>query len=347
MVLLAIVLLLTPAARAQETNSPDRLVVSLPHGGFVSFGNRSEWIDQAVHPGRLPAPLVSQALPDANQIVHRILRDREGRFVFGYDLWISSDRVTKQFRVAIRPLDTQLEASLRAGAPGAEANVTFPKSTEAQTVSDGSEFSIDLLVNKNTGVKIVDVVKLSFDRSLLDDGPRVRARDFSLDAVEMEMKEYSLLINDELITTGKSASGSAGALLWIYIPRDGRFIFSLVPRAGYGFEKVGTVSGNRIEFSVHGDSYQWLSSSPILHEDGVWNLWVLSDPKYTPPIGSDPAAAPSRSGRGISTGGQRTLLGGKTTTGLQPARDRTEKNAGALKVMFGAADRIENLLPPN
>ena len=354
--LLSLFLLLANVARAQESGVPDRLVLSLPQGGYVSFGNRSEWIDlrQASRERVLPAPLAAQALPDTNQIIHRILRDREGHFVFGYDLSISSDRATKQFTVAIKPLDARLEASLRANPPVAEATVTFPKSTEAQTLSDGAEFSVDLLVNKNTGVKIVDLVKLSFDRALLDDGPRLRARDFTLDAVAMEMKDYSLLVNDELITTGKSKTGSAGALLWIYVPQRGRFIFSLVPRAGYAFEKVGTVSAQGIEFSIRGDHYQWLSSSPVLHEEGSWNLWVLSDPKYTPLMGTGADAPPQDKGvlekldDKINTVIQRSPVGVQTPSGLRPVTlNGTEKPGSNSKVMFGAADRIENLMPRN
>src|SRR5689334_9015213 len=150
--LLIIPLLFTIAAPAQQPNAQDPLMLSLPQGGFVSFINRSEWIDlrQAIRLQQLPAPLGAQALPDTNQTIHRILRDRDGRFVFGYDLWILGDRTAKQFKIAIRPFDSQLQESLRAGdAPAAESLNPFPKPTEPLTLNDGSEFSVDLLINKN------------------------------------------------------------------------------------------------------------------------------------------------------------------------------------------------------
>ena len=240
--LLLIPLLFVMAANAQPAKAQDPLTVSLAQGGFVSFNNRSVWIDlrQAFRLRQLPAPLGAQALSDTNQTIHRILRDRDGRFVFGYDLWISGDRTTRQFRVAIRPLDSRLEDSLGSGgSPAGESISTFPKPTDPQTLNDGSEFSVDLLINKNAGVKFVDVVKVSFDRSAFgEQSPGRRARDFSADAVAMEMKDYSLFIDDELTGTGKSKTGSSGALLWLYVPQRGRFIFSLVPRPEYAFQKV-------------------------------------------------------------------------------------------------------------
>jgi hypothetical protein len=356
-ILLIIACLFPAAAIAQRANPTEPVLVSLPQGGFVSFVNRPEWIDlrQAIRLRQLPAPLGSQALPDANQTIHRILRDRDGGFVFGYDLWISADRATKQFTIAIKPLDSRLETSLHpTGSPAPESPSTFPKSTEPQTLNDGSEFSVDLLINKNTGVKMVDVVKVSFDRSSLEgDSPARRARDFTADAVAMEMKDYSLFVNEKLITTGKSKTGSSGALLWLYVPQRGRFIFSLVPRADYSFEKVGAVSGNKIEFSIRGERYEWLSSAPILREEGTWNLWVLTDRKYLPLMGDTMAPPPQEKGTfeklddKINAAIQRSPVGVQTPSGLQPAVLNRMENAARNKVMFGAADRIENLLPRN
>jgi hypothetical protein len=353
-------LLFAAAVKAQSSASVTSVIVSLPDGGFVSFQNQAAWTDlrQALHRQQLPPPLNSQALTDRSQTVHRILRDPDGRFVFGYDLWVLGDAAAKRFKVAVRPLDAELETSLRGNEPAAgESFATFPRATEAQTLNDGGEFSVDLLINKNTGIKIIDVVKVSFDRfSLGGDRPAVRARDFSLDAVAMEMRDYSLLVNDQLIATGKSKTGSAGALLWMYIPDRGRFIFSLVPRGDYPFQKAGTVSANRIEFTLNGDRYVWLSSSPILREAGTWNLWVLPDPNYVPLIGAQVNSPPQEKGtlekldQTISSMGQASPSRVGTGVSLRPRipnRVEREKPKTRDRIMFGAADRIENLLPRN
>jgi hypothetical protein len=370
-ILITALLLISAAASIKaQASGAGKEIVSLPDGGFVSFKNEATWSElrQAIRLRQLPAPLSSQALADRNQIVHRVLRDRDGRFVFGYDLWVTGDSTTKKFKVSVKPLAAELASSLRPDeSPTAEGSSTFPKSTEPQILDDGAEFSLDLLINKTTGVKIVDVVKVSFDRGSMGGDNPIRGRDFTADAVAMEMKDYSLMVNDDLIATGKSKTGSSGALLWLYVPQRGRLIFSLVPRADYAFEKVGTVSANKIEFSLHGDHYEWLSSSPILREEGTWNLWVLSDPRYVPMIGATIEPPPKEKTSlekledKVSSVMQKSPGSVPAQNSLQSILDRMEKNSAIIKddvvikennaprnkVMFGAADRMENLLPRN
>src|SRR4030095_8254679 len=120
-----------------------------------------------------------------------------------------------------------------------------------QTLDDGDAVSLDLLVNAESGVKIVDVVSVTFDRASLHDSHVAAApKDFTLDAVALGVKNYSLLINGSLISKSKSSIGFTGALLWLYVPERGRFIFSLVPREGYDFAKVAVLDENRIAFTI-------------------------------------------------------------------------------------------------
>src|SRR6266478_8014689 len=245
-------------ASGQET-AKRQLIVPLNEGGFVAFKSETSWTDAkkaSTELQRASAVLGSQAVMDAKHIIHRILEDNAEGFIFGYDLLVAANPTLKQFKIEVRPLDRQFESKLRAektnGAEPARTDVaaTFPKPAAPQMLDDGDAFSLDLLVNQNTGVKIVDVVRVTFDRSnLRDPGLRMTPRDFTLDAVELAMKDYRLLIDGSAIAAGKSANGFAGALLWFYVQDRGRFIFSLVPRAGYEFQKVGIIDDNRIEFT--------------------------------------------------------------------------------------------------
>jgi hypothetical protein len=347
-------------ARGQEATK--QLIVALPEGGFVSFRNQTAWTDfrQAFDLRKLPAPLGSQAVADHNQTIHRVLRDNDGRFVFGYDLWINADPTTKQFKISVKPLDLELQNTLRANNQTLPVEIisTFPKPTEPQILDDGAEFSLDLLINKNTGVKIIDIVKVTFNRLRLEnDRPGIRARDFTLDAVALEMKEYSLLVNDNLIATGKSKTGCAGTVLWIYIPNRGRFIFSLFPREGYSFQKTGTIAGNKIEFTLNDDHYQWLSSSPIVKEEGAWNLWVLHDAQYSPLFAvRQPPPTEKSALEKLDELMTSTLKKSSTAMKTKPNAFRVgpdptkveKKSVGPREtVMMGGADRIENLLPRN
>ena len=354
---------LSCVATAQEP-ARRQLVVPLADGGFVAFKSETAWTDtKKVSPElqRAPAILGSQALADGNRVIHRVLQDTGGRFVFGYDLWVAPNPAAKQFKVVVGPLDPAFEGRLRAGnsnegEPQSEIISTFPKPTEPQTLDDGDAFSLDLLVNQNTGVKIVDIVKVGFDRShLWDNNPRTLPRDFAVDAVELAVRDYRLLVNGNVVSAGKSAKSCAGTLLWFYVQDRGRFIFSLVPREGYQFQKVGIIEDNRIEFNVNGNHYEWLSSSPILPGGGIWNLWVLHDPNYTPLFGSEPppakkkdvfekldaAVAAAREEAASRRNQPQSTLSNKsnkTNTAGAQANERP-------RVMIGGADRIENLWP--
>jgi len=354
-------LLIFSSAIAQET-AKRQLIVPLAEGGFVAFKSETSWIDiKKASPDvqRVPAALASQALAGGNQVIHRVLANTAGRYIFGYDLWVVPNAASKQFKIVVGPIDPQFESQLRAGKPDEgvppqiEIISTFPKSTEQQTLDDGDAFSLDLLVNQKTGVKIVDVVKVTFDRShLWDVNPKTLPRDFTLDAVELAVKDYRLLVNGEVVSVGRSTNGCAGALLWFYVSDRGRFIFSLEPRKGYEFQKVGIIADNRIEFTVDGNHYEWLSSSPIVPQGGTWNLWVLSDPKYTPLFGSDPVPAKKK---GVFeklddlvtvTQNSRGKINPQKTLAT-PATVQTPPVIERPRVMIGGADKIENLWPKN
>ena len=356
-------LALATFATAQDA-AKRQLVVPLAEGGFVAFKSETSWTDAKTASTELQrglSVLNSQAVIDDGHIIHRVLEDNAGRFIFGYDLWVTTNPAAKQFRIEVRPLDRQFESKLRAEQTNGEqpdSVSTFPQSTAPQMLDDGDAFSLDLLVNQNTGVKIVDVVKVTFNRAnLWETNPRMLPRDFTLDAVEMAVKDYRLLVDGNAVAAVKSANGCTGALLWFYVQDRGRFIFSLAPRAGYEFQKVGIIDDNRIEFTVNGARYEWLSSSPILPGGGTWNLWVLHDPKYAPIFGSDPALPQKKSVwkkvdeavnlnqvTGVGTRNQRqTTLQVRTPTEKTPSAPVIKRP----RVMVGGADRIENLWPKN
>lgn len=356
-------LLALSCAATAQVPAKRELIVPLREGGFVAFKSETAWTDTkktSAEVQRAPAIVGSEAIAEGDRLIHRVLQDTGGRFIFGYDLWVAPNPASKQFKLVVKPLDSHFETRLRAGNPDegnppqSEIIATFPKPIEPQTLDDGDAFSIDLLINQNTGVKIVDVVRVAFDRSnIWDNNPRMLPRDFTLDAVELTVKDYRLLVNGSVVSVGRSTKGVAGTLLWFYVPDRGRFIFSLVPREGYQFQKVGVIEENRIEFTVNGNRYEWLSSSPILPGGGIWNVWVLHDPNYTPLFGSEPppakkkdvferldtaVAAAKENAATLRTQQQSTLSNKTTVRGAQPTTERPH-------VMIGGADRIENLWP--
>ncbi len=352
------------ATHAQESE-PRQLIVPLAGGAYVAFraetalpetGDTKRTSDFQ----QIRGVFDSQALVDDNQIIHRVLIDTDGRPVFGYDLLVVPNPTLKQFNVAARPLDAQFASKLIARSTAGQRQSgskisTLPEASLSQMLDDGDVFTLDLLVNADSGIKIIDVVKVSFDRGRLwDINPKTLPRDFTLDAVQLAITEYRLLINGTLMAKGNSKATCSGALLWFYGSDRGRFIFSLVPRDGYQFQKVGLVADNKIEFTVGGDHYEWISNAPVLKDGGAWNLWVLHDPKYTPwffESQKDPKkknkwdqldlAVKNAKDRASKIGDQKqsTFHAGSDPQDVKPT--------SRPRVMIGSGDRIENLWPKN
>jgi len=345
-ILLLLIHCLGVAATAQNP-AKRQLVMQVSNGGFVAFRSETPGAKSTPDSNSLAALLYSQAFAGNNRIIHRVLTDAQNNVVFGYDLWISSDPISKKFSIAVLPAD---EAFRRTFLKPNGSFATFPKSTTPQTLDDGDAVSLDLLVNNESGVRIVDVVSVTFDRATLREGYLESApKDFTLDAVALSMKNYSLTINGNLVGKSKSSIGCEGALLWFYVPERGRFIFSLVPREGYNFAKVAVLDGNRIEFTVDGERYEWLSSASILPSGGTWNLWVLRDTDYVPMFGAT-LIPPRSTQKGPNVfekiEGALANRGAEVTFNL-PGRTGSSKSTTTApqRVMVGGADSMENLLP--
>lgn len=359
------VLIWVPAICAGQDRR--NVVVPLADGGFVAFKSQTTGITTNASTGvELQNEFSARAFADESRVIHRVLLDARGKYVFGYDLSIEGLAAAKSFKISVTPLNPQTESKLLAGATGQPSHIaTLPQLAAPQTLDDGDSFALDLLVNEQTGVKIVDLVKVSFDRAnLWEDRPGTLPRDFTLDAVALTMVNYKLSIDGKRVAAGKPGTNFSGALVWCYIEGYGRFIFSLVPREGYQFQKAGIITDNMIQFTVQGKHYEWLSSAPILPTGGTWNLWVLHDPAYVP-FGSQQMtrheksrldqwddsikAAEAKVQKMRSPAPSLSTLHNKSNqqpdkNNQQPAEEELI-TGNRFRVMVGAGDRMENIWP--
>jgi hypothetical protein len=266
-----------------------------------------------------------------NNVIHRAFLDAERGIYFGYDVEIESSADANKFKLTFKPLSSinyiSISKNLTTNSPGKEPQTTsrsvvlspinLSKYPEPQTIRGGDTVAFDVLINPQTGVKIVDLIKIS---ASADQQPTVsskngkakanrkraesseqkkqvassrqpdsagenRPSDFTIDAVELNLTSAYLSINGKRFGKVDDSGGTnlSGALLWFYLPGRGRFIMSLSPRPGYKFQKLGTISGNQISFEFNGNKYEWISTSPILSlGKRAWNLWVLPEPTFTP-----------------------------------------------------------------
>lgn len=341
-------------ARADvQDGQASQLIVPMQSGAFVSFTTES------VPAGSQEMSFSFIEAESRPNLIHRVFVDEKREYFFGYDLVVERLTETNQYRISVRPLGPEYEQHLRAR-KAFENRRLHPNlnpaafSSQPQLVAEGDTFALDVLVNPRTGVRIVDIIKVTSDDPRLQEAPASRRppRDFALADVQLKVTNYKLLLDGE--TLYQTTSGCAGPLIWFSLPARGRFIFSLVPHAGYDFQKVGTIEHNKIKFTWEGEHYEWVSVLPIVGNGGNWNLWVLYDPRYNSELFPSEAFEPSSSSKPSEADGgltrkiqsmknqnqKQTGFGAPSSTGNRPGEARKR-----IRVVIGAAEGIEHLLP--
>lgn len=346
-------LLAAAPSRANTTDAKDgkaQVVVALQSGAHVSIRTESD------PPGGWDAPSNFVEAEDKPNLVRRVFVDSKDELFFGYELLV--ERVNaKQFRVAVRPLSEEYLKQL-AARPAFRKRRLHPSynaaafSTAPQLVGDGDTFALDVLRNPRTGAKIVDLIQVSLsdasDASAAEEPPR----DFALEDVYLQVKNYELLIDGESVY--KSPGGSlSGPIIWLALRDRGRFVFSLVPRPGYDFQKTGRLEGNKITFDWGGESFEWISSESVVGLGGNWNLWVMHDPNYNFDLfdqsparatSSDPTFArqTDEAVRQAQKRNSQADYGSQASGGQQST---TKPRARRTRVIIGASNSVSDLFP--
>jgi hypothetical protein len=260
-------LLLASAAFAQEGH----ISASAP-----SWNGMEIWFVTKIEP--LGARIPGGVVVEAGQ-VHRIINDRAHKKVFGYDVELDPSEGGKTARVRIkpfRPADSKISFE-----PGS-AFLGLPKYPVVSNVKLGDTIALDLLINAATGQKLVDYLVLRRRGEIdVDRG----ARDFLLTDVELT------LLDPQIIVDGKpepatEMRGFSGAVVWLYIPRHGRFILSLIPNENLGFIKNGIVSGNGLLLHDGPVEVRVECRGQIVPSSGIYNLYIIHEPGWRP---SEPA----------------------------------------------------------
>jgi hypothetical protein len=229
-----------------------------------------------------------------HNIVHRIFVDREHAVYFGYDLEVEPVPGTDQFTLTIKSLsEPPISSGVRR--PQDLTARSLPTYPSPQLIHDGDTLAVDVLVNQNTGMKIIDLIKVSARGEAVQSvtptpGGIQVAKDLSLEMISLGVTNSRLLVNGQRVfgTEEGAGPGVSGTVLWFYLRGYGRFIIALTPREGYAFQGVGVVQGHKLSFSMGGNRFEWVSSSVIAPcAGGALNLWVLPDPQYEPDVGPD------------------------------------------------------------
>jgi hypothetical protein len=239
-------------------------------------------------------------LRDTN-LIHRVLIDEKSGLYFGYDIEITPSPYPNMFKVSVKPLS--IEPAKQTLNLDRYTSSPPPITFNSLFMKLGVTVELHLLENQQTKARIIDLIKITKSSSM---GPEVSpaapvrsllslttttnatqiSRDFTPDATEPRLVNANLYIDDKRILNSVKESYIAGAgdLLYLYVEGKGRFIFSLVPRRNYKFNKIGVAENTEISFTIDKTKYRLISERPVLELSGKWNVWVLHEPEYTPKI---------------------------------------------------------------
>src|SRR5215208_6662863 len=174
--------------------------------------------------------------------VHRMLLDRTKRVYFGYTVQIEAQPERNTFRLVFQPLS--LTASLR-GRLGDDPSSWKPlpstKFPAPQIIRSGDVLELNLLSNSGWGQQLTEYVTVQEPQRPPGFGELNRAprefsfapgppHDLAVSDVALQLREPRVFINGRFEeSSGRTMAEETGGVVWIYIPKQGRFLLSLVP----------------------------------------------------------------------------------------------------------------------
>src|SRR5215217_8943466 len=122
--LLLVVHWLAVVAAAQNP-AKRQLIMQISNGGYVAFRSETPGAKSLPDSNSLAALLYSRAFAGENRVIHRVLTDAQQNVVFGYDLWVNADPITKKFSLAVLPADEAFRRTFLKDFPPARPNGPF------------------------------------------------------------------------------------------------------------------------------------------------------------------------------------------------------------------------------
>jgi hypothetical protein len=310
--------LLSISGFAQLTGS-----VGAGSAGVFSTGNAQFSLRADPPSSRLPrlftAAYRGRGGPDGRSFVIRYFSDRANHTYFGYEMMLEEQQPGTYLltcgKLGLSPMEMSMEATPRLPL-NARANssalaptnipwiqLALPSIPEPRLIHQGDTASIELFVDPLTGDKLIDDVHIQPRYIPIPTGMRPsfqpippaaptvsgEARDYSAADGEFQIVQPFVSVNgndDAALRTPRAARGS---LVWIYIPKHGRYILSLAPRPGLDFKKAGEVRGGVIAFVVGENSVKISCANSITTGDAAYHLYVLLDPDWEPTVAAQKA----------------------------------------------------------
>jgi hypothetical protein len=255
----------------------------------VAFSTMVTMPTQGDPPESFGKQVCGDALAQDN-MVHRVLYDRENRPYFGYDVRISPIPATKMFRIEVAAIKGKINTpDFRPGRPRATKEIdgkelrSFQKFPEPVSVADGDRVTLPVMQDPKTGAVVVidsfEIGGTSTGVQTLPNLPGIPKQPPVGTLLHLEEPELSSIAVSDL--GNNPEMGVTGPVVWVYTPRLGRILLSAGPRPGY-FKKAFAM-GARIRVEEGVEIYTFKLRAPPIAQPGTWQLWFRREPEFRPP----------------------------------------------------------------
>ena len=78
----------------------------------------------------------------------------------------------------------------------------------------------------------------------------------------MRLAEAQLFVDGALAAQRQNAG--SGPVVWVHLPREGRYLAALDPQGNPRFTQAGRVIGNTMEFTSDGNAFRIVCKEPIV-----------------------------------------------------------------------------------
>ncbi|MFN0170740.1 MAG: hypothetical protein ACKV22_30330 [Bryobacteraceae bacterium] len=249
-------------------------------GGSANVRGVSFSYETRLEPPGQGRPKISGGLSFTQTTAHRSMCDFQTKRFFGYDLTMES-LGGDQYRFTLSPL-TQTPRQIEESCPPLKgwSSMPLPRMPAPQIYRGGDVIALDLLVNPQTGQKVVDYITVQGGqgRHITAHGT---AKDFTAEDASFEVQSPRLSINGKpLDAPGTEGGRIFGSPLVVLVKGRGRFIITLQSRTDLGMLKAGEVRGSTMTWRWGEEEFVLNSDGRIAPGDGAYNLYVFLDPKF-------------------------------------------------------------------
>lgn len=222
----------------------------------------------------------------AQDLVNRVVRDRENHILFAYNIEASRGAAPNTVMIRIEPISAATEAGMlkyeaSRGRSFAGAHLpTVAGAREFPTVKIGEAVALDILYNPSTGEKVFDVLRpiaatASHMQVTVVPAPET-----------ISLKDISIRVNGR--TMAAPASWMIGSAVRIDIPHHGTWVVAASDpheeSPGHLFAAIAHAEGKTLSWEMGGDRVQITSGTNVLTLSGKGVLWVNHDPHYQPDV---------------------------------------------------------------